>query len=71
MVLRLKVKPRKSNAYNLSRLLYAGCRRVSKQFSSRFISAIIRVADFDNRFDFTTPHQRFTCVRLRLPYLPN
>ena len=54
-----------------SRLLYAGCHRISKQFSFRFISAIVRVADFDNGLDITTPHQRFTCVRLRLSYLPN
>ena len=31
-----------------SRLLYAGCHRVSKQFSSRFLSVIVRATDFDN-----------------------
>lgn len=31
-----------------SRLLYAGCHRVSKQFSSRFLSAVLRATDFDN-----------------------
>ena len=31
-----------------SRLLYAGCHRVSKQFSSRFLSAVVRTTDFDN-----------------------
>src|SRR5690606_28141301 len=54
-----------------SRLLYAGCHRISKQFSFRFLSVIVRATDFDNGLDISTPHQRFTCVRLRLPYLPN
>src|SRR5690606_27648486 len=34
-------------------------------------SVIVRVTDFDSGLDISTPHQRFTCVRLRLPYLPN
>ena len=53
-----------------SRRLHAGCRSVSIRTSTELISQEGSPRDFDIVLQLSTLRQRFTCVRLSRPYLP-